>query len=64
MNKLQDIKNLVNYEKTMMKKGDEFPVDKLVEFFGIQDICVAYGLAKGNLTIARELLLIEYISQH
>lgn len=63
MNKLEEINQLVNYERTMMPKEGEFPVDKIVQFFGTQTVCKAYGLAKGNLTIARELVLMEFMSR-
>ena len=57
MRKIWD--EVISYEKSWIKAHTQYniPVQKLIEYFGAQNICKMYGCSVTNEVIARELII-------
>ena len=43
-----------------MTSGSVYPIVKVVNYFGVEEICKAYGCAKYSEVIAKELVRIAF----
>lgn len=50
--------NIIDYEKSWLKSHENavIPVAKIIDYFGVENICKLYGCTVCTETIARELI--------
>jgi hypothetical protein len=54
------IEAIIKYELASMTSGSVYPIVKVVNYFGVEEICKAYGCAKYSEVIAKELVRIAF----
>lgn len=54
------IETIIQYELASMASGALYPIAKVVNYFGADTICQAYGCSKNSIALAKELVCIVF----